>query len=315
MTALSRAALEAEVDSLIADNTSGNITAADVRQVQNDTADSCFNITTDTFATIASGAISCSTISASGDVTIATGKAIQTDTTTAHTLLIKAYDVDGTAYKTFATLTNGNTPSLSIAAPSGGTVAIDGASIGAVTAGSGAFTTLAASGDVAIATNKFTVASASGNTLVAGTLSVTSDVAVATNKFTVAAATGNTLVAGTLAVTGVVTLTTYILDGVGNALTAAGTTRADALQLAKTINNVTTAASGTGVILPVGQVGMTITVFNAGANAIKVYASASETIDTIAGSTGVTLTNAKRCLYFFTAANTWVSSQLGVVSA
>lgn len=85
------------------------------------------------------------------DVTIASGKAIKTDTTTAHTLLIQAYDVDGTVYKTFATLTNGNTPSLSIAAPSGGTVAIDGAVIGGVTAAAASVTTLALGGTMTIA--------------------------------------------------------------------------------------------------------------------------------------------------------------------
>lgn len=109
--------------------------------------------------------------------------------------------------------------------------------------------------------------------------------------------------------------TGYIEGSVGNALTAVGTNRATALQLAKQVNNITTAASGTGALLPVGVIGMRITVFNAGANAIQVYATASETIDGVAGSTGVPLTNAKRCDYFFTAANTWISAQLGVVSA
>jgi hypothetical protein len=119
--------------------------------------------------------------------------------------------------------------------------------------------------------------------------------------------------------TGTVTLlnstSAYALSSVGNALTAVGANRAAALQLAKQVNNVTTAASGTGVILPVGVIGMIITVYNAGANPIKVYASASETIDTVAGVTGVTLTNAKRCQYTFVAANTWISAQLGVISA
>ncbi len=82
------------------------------------------------------------------DVTIATGKAIKTDTTTAHTALLQAYDVDGTAYKTFATLTNGNTPSFAIAAPAGGTVAIDGAVIGGSTPAAGTFTTLTATSSV-----------------------------------------------------------------------------------------------------------------------------------------------------------------------
>jgi hypothetical protein len=73
------------------------------------------------------------TFAPTGDITIASGKAIKTDTTDAHTAIFQAYDVDGTAYKTFATLTNGNTPSFAIAAPSGGTVTIDGAVIGGVT--------------------------------------------------------------------------------------------------------------------------------------------------------------------------------------
>jgi len=120
---------------------------------------------------------------------------------------------------------------------------------------------------------------------------------------------------GTGTFTGSVVVSGYVDYSVGNALTAAGTTRADALQLAKQVNRVTTAAASTGVVLPVGVVGMRITVFNAGANPIKVYASASETVDGTAGSTGVTLTNALRCDYFFVAANTWVSAQLGAVSA
>lgn len=111
------------------------------------------------------------------------------------------------------------------------------------------------------------------------------------------------------------TFSGYINRSVGNALTATGTDRATALQLAKEINNVTTAAASTGVVLPVGVAGMIITVFNAGANPIQVYATASETIDGVAGATGVPLTNAKRCNYFFTAANTWISAQLGVISA
>ncbi len=55
---------------------------------------------------------------------LANGKAVQADTTTAHTALLQAYDVDGTAYKTFGTLTNGNTPDFTIAAPAGGTITL-----------------------------------------------------------------------------------------------------------------------------------------------------------------------------------------------
>lgn len=57
------------------------------------------------------------------DLTMVTGKAIRPDTTTAHTFLIQGYDVDGTAYKTFATMTNSNTPTWTISQPSGGILA------------------------------------------------------------------------------------------------------------------------------------------------------------------------------------------------
>ncbi len=144
---------------------------------------------------------------------------------------------------------------------------------------------------------------------------VVGGVTPAAGTFTTLTTTGATSLGTTLGVTGNATFSTYVIESVGAALTAVGTNRGTALQLAKQINRVTTAASGTGVILPVGVVGMRIAVFNDGVNAIKVYASGSETIDGTAGSTGVTLTNALRCEYFFTVANTWISAQLGAVSA
>lgn len=115
-----------------------------------------------------------------------------------------------------------------------------------------------------------------------------------------------------------VTATGYIRESTANGLTATGTTRTDALQLAAQINRVTTAAASTGVNLPASAtagIGAIITLYNAGANAIKVYGLGSDTIDGTAGATGVTLTNALRCFYTCVAANTWISAQLGVVSA
>lgn len=72
--------------------------------------------------------------------------AIQTAQSSGYTTLFQAYDVDNTTYRTFATLTAGNTPTFDISAPSGGTVTMNPTSIGATTAGSGAFTSLTASG-------------------------------------------------------------------------------------------------------------------------------------------------------------------------
>jgi hypothetical protein len=54
-------------------------------------------------------------ISAVTSLTIKTAGAIRTGTTAANTLLLQAYDVDGTAYTTFATLTAGNTPTMDLA--------------------------------------------------------------------------------------------------------------------------------------------------------------------------------------------------------
>ncbi len=58
-----------------------------------------------------------------GGVQLGNAGTLRTDTTTNHTAVFQAYDVDGTAYKTFATLTNANTPSLTISQPSGGVLA------------------------------------------------------------------------------------------------------------------------------------------------------------------------------------------------
>lgn len=98
-------------------------------------------------------------------------------------------------------------------------------------------------------------------------------------------------------------------------LTAVGTNRATSLALTADANNVTTALSGTGVTLPAATVGRRVRIYNNGANAIKVYGAGSDTIDTVAAATGVTLTNALRCEYECVAAATWVSAQLGAVSA
>jgi len=145
----------------------------------------------------------------------------------------------------------------------------------------------------------FTNISASGTLAVSGAATLSSTLAV----------TGDTTLSGNSTTAG------YTRRSTANALTAAGTNRATALVLAKDTNNVTTAAAGTGVVLPAGLVGMKLTIFNAGANALQVYANGSDTIDTVAGATGVVLTNAKRCDYYCVAANTWISAQLGVVSA
>ncbi len=115
------------------------------------------------------------------------------------------------------------------------------------------------------------------------------------------------------------TINTAITAGLrqtpATSLTAVGTDRATSLALTADINNVTTAGSGTGVTLPAATTGAVITLFNNGANAIQVYGDGSDTIDGSPAATGVALTNTKRAQYFCVAAATWISAQLGVVSA
>lgn len=110
----------------------------------------------------------------------------------------------------------------------------------------------------------------------------------------------------------------FFAGSVSTGLTAAGTNVGTALQLTSAINYVSTAASGTGVVLPTVNsvgVGAMILVVNAGANAIKVYGGASDTIDGSAAGTGVTLTEPHRCLFFATAAATWISADMLAASA
>ncbi len=150
---------------------------------------------------------------------------------------------------------------------------------------------------------------ASAIAVTGGTIAGTTINSSAIGGTTPAAGAFTTLAATSLTTTGVNTLS------VANALTATGTDRTTSLVLSKAINNIKTAAAGSGVTLPAGVPGQIITVFNNGTAAIQVYGNGSDTIDGVAGSTGVVLTNAKRAIYVCVAANTIISAQLGVVSA
>lgn len=72
-------------------------------------------------------------ISAPTSISLANGGVVRTTTTTAHTMALQGYDVDGAAYVDMLTITNSNTPTLALNAV--GTIAI-GASSGNITLGS-----------------------------------------------------------------------------------------------------------------------------------------------------------------------------------
>lgn len=156
-----------------------------------------------------------------------------------------------------------------------------------------------------------------GNATITGGLAQTWDAVFAGNVTVTGTRvqTGNETLSGTLAVVGASTYTGIRSGSCDGAVTAAGSTRTDAFALTKELNYISSAASGTGVILPALSVDEVITVFNAGASVVQVYAPGSVSIDGTAGSTGVALTNTKRCQYFGRATNDYRSAQLGLVSA
>lgn len=82
------------------------------------------------------------------------------------------------------------------------------------------------------------------------------------------------------------------VEPVAAAVTAAGTTIADATLLTGQVNNVTTAAASTGVRLnPLTPIGITVTVRNGGASDLKLYpTSATDAINGGAAGASITLT-------------------------
>lgn len=94
----------------------------------------------------------------------------------------------------------------------------------------------------------------------------------------------------------------------GAALTAAGTTQSDALQLASAINRVTTAAAGTGVKLYASPVaGDVQIVYNGGANVMRVYPQTSGTINQLTANTHIDLPTNTACMFFAATTTAWLA--------
>ena len=74
----------------------------------------------------------------------------------------------------------------------------------------------------------------------------------------------------------------FVAYGVSSALNSgAGTTQGTALALTRPINDVTTVAASTGVILPAATAGMRIVIRNGGANSLNVYPASGGQINTL----------------------------------
>lgn len=102
-----------------------------------------------------------------------------------------------------------------------------------------------------------------------------------------------------------------------DALTAAGASQATGLQLVAMINNVTTAAAGTGVNLPASSPGLQVIVMNNGANSLLVYPAqgASDTINGAAATVGVVIHPGTTATFSCTAAGAWFTEPASPVQA
>ena len=143
-----------------------------------------------------------------------------------------------------------------------------------------------------------------------GTQTITANLPMSGFKFTGLGAgttAGNSLRYEQLFSTSAVTLLGEIRYTVGAALTAAGTSQSDALQLASTINQVTTAAAGTGVKLYASPAaGSWQVVYNGGANPMYVYPQTSGTINGLAANIGMVLPIKTTVMFFAVSTTAWV---------
>jgi len=99
---------------------------------------------------------------------------------------------------------------------------------------------------------------------------------------------------------------TQICGDVADALTASGTTNADALQLSAIINRVTTTAASTGVRLMLPEAGSQVVVVNSGANALLVYPGTGAQINALTATTGgFSVAAGGRALFVGTGSANW----------
>ena len=103
-----------------------------------------------------------------------------------------------------------------------------------------------------------------------------------------------------------------ICKDVGTSISAAGTTQGTATELVNADSEITTAAAGSGVVLSASlAAGDSQTVFNAGANAVKVYPPSGMKINALATNAAMTLATNTGC--FFKCVST--TRVFGVLSA
>lgn len=94
-------------------------------------------------------------------------------------------------------------------------------------------------------------------------------------------------------------------------LAATGTTQGDALGLTRGWSEVTTTPVNSGVVIPALGIGLASTVFNEGANALKIYPPVGGQIDALGVNAPYLLATTKMQSLFQLTATQWRSTQLG----
>ena len=95
--------------------------------------------------------------------------------------------------------------------------------------------------------------------------------------------------------------------GVNSSISAAGTTQTTATLLNTSINVITTAASLSGVRLPVVEIGDELLILNLGANTCIVYPDTGSTINALPANTGFQLASNTGCQVNKFTASKWVA--------
>jgi hypothetical protein len=137
-----------------------------------------------------------------------------------------------------------------------------------------------------------------GNITTAGTISANTIINIFNYQGTSANLTGNISGANIIA-------NAYHIRSVATSISAAGSTQGTGTVLAKEFNQVSTVASGAGVVLPVGVPGLAITITNSSVNSLLVYPASGASINALATNVGYTQSTLATIQYITLTGTQW----------
>lgn len=117
-------------------------------------------------------------------------------------------------------------------------------------------------------------------------------------------------VAGLGTTGGNIVLAALINEFAQDTVTAAGTTQAGAFACTAQMIKITTAAAGSGILLPPSAPGLEVTVINKGANSVQVYGVGADKIDDQTNTVGVNQMAGSFVIYGCTTAGNWYTEGL-----